>query len=264
MSLTKEALQHLSEQDCTGTSIEDGRGLILGDHFKVEDMERFQNERRRFRGKFVTESVASFIDYVALRVQPNLPVFIDRERMSARCYIDIGNESMPGHCDHSATLTLPKTPEFKAFEKANGASLSQDDLVELIEDWGHLLTFANSAGEVLERGKVLAAVRKISIDDLTQQESDRQDYSGQTSVMNSVKVNNADRLPATITWRLNPYEGLVERELTMRMSILTKGPAFRLRAVSLEAVEQDIAREFADLIEAALDECDCLVGTFSP
>lgn len=42
------------------------------------------------------------------------------------------------------------------------------------------------------------------------------------------------------------------------------GPSFRLRAMALDATEKEIAQEFASLIEAGLDSCECLLGTFSP
>jgi len=47
--------------------------------------------------------------------------------------------------------------------------------------------------------------------------------------------------------------------------VLAKGgPGFRLRAMALDAAEQEIAEEFANKIEAELPDLECLLGTFSP
>ena len=264
MTLSKEALQHLEAGHKTGTYAADGHALIVGDDFKLIDMERYQDQRRRFRGEFRTEGLADFIAYVAGR-QESAPVLIDRTAMNAACYLDIGNTAAPGHCDHVANLSLPKTPEYTAYLKADGSTLDQESMVELIEDWGHLMAFENSKGEALERSKVLHAVRKVSLEDLTSIESDKQEHSSRVGVMNSVTVKNAERLPTVIYWKLTPYEGLSERTLSMRVSSKTKsGPSFGLRAIALDAAQQDIAAEFAKLVTDGLPKSECLLGRFMP
>lgn len=265
MSLTKEALQHLEQSHKTGTEVADGNALILGQEFGLADLEKYQDGRRRFRGKFATKGLADFTRYLGQRAESHTPVFIDRDQMAARCFIDIGSLGEPGHCDHAATLTLPKTPEFSAFRRANATTFDQEQMVELLEDWGHLMTFENSKGEALDLRKVIHAFRKVSIEDLTSIDSEKQEHSSQVGVMNKVTVKNADRLPAVIAWRFSPHEGLEERELAMRVSSLTKGgPGFRLRAISLEAAEQEIAEEFAAKIGEALPDLECLLGEFTP
>ncbi|MBM62178.1 MAG: hypothetical protein CL484_04435 [Acidobacteria bacterium] len=264
MSLTKDALQHIEASHKTGTEAADGHALIVGEGFKLVDMEKYQDSRRRFRGQFKTKGLRDFISYVSAR-QADAPVFIDRDAMAACSYLDIGDKASPGHCDHSASLNLPKTPEFSAYLNADGSTFGQEDMVELVEDWGHLLTFENSKGEALERGKVIHAFRKVSLDDLTSIESDKQEHSSRVGVMNSVTVKNADRLPTVIYWKLNPYEGLTERTLAMRVSSKTKGgPSFGLRAIALDAAKEEIAAEFAKLVTDGLPESECLLGTFQP
>ncbi|WP_299231643.1 DUF2303 family protein [uncultured Halomonas sp.] len=265
MSLTKDALQYLEQLHKTGTEVAGGSAIVIGEQFSLQDLEKYQDQRRRFRGQFATKGLGDFTRYLSERAAAKTPVFIDRDDMAARCFLDIGHYDAPGHCDHTATLSLPKTPEFVAFRRANGNTYDQEGIVELLEDWGHLMTFANSKGEALERGKVVNAFRKVSIDDLTSIDSEKQEHSSQVGVMSKVTVKNAERLPAMITWRLSPYEGLEERNLEMRVASLTKGgPGFRLRAMALDAAEQEIASEFASRIEAALPELECLLGTFSP
>lgn len=108
MSLSKEALQHLEQSHKTGTEVASGQALVLGNDFSLHSLEKYQDERTRFRGKFTTEGLKDFTDYVSVRAEDGTPVFIDRDGMAARCYLDIGDAVSPGHCDHSATLTLPQ------------------------------------------------------------------------------------------------------------------------------------------------------------
>lgn len=265
MSLTKDALQHLEASHKTGTEVAEGHALVLGEDFKLADLEAYQDHRRRFRGQFQTEGLSDFTGYVGRRATDETPVFIDRDYMAARCYLDIGTKDLAGHCDHRASLVLPITPEFRAFKKVDGAALDQEGIVELLEDWGHLMSFTNSEGELLEFRQVLNAFRKVSIDDLTSIDSDKQEHSSQVGVMNSVKVKHAERLPAVIEWTLPTYDELDERSLKMRVNTLTPGgPKFRLRALALDAAEKEIAEEFAQRIRDTLPECECLLGTFKP
>lgn len=264
MSLTKEALQHIEQSHKTGTEAAEGHALIMGSEFKLADLEKYQDHRRRFRGAFDTEGLASFTAYVGGRVGEGVPVFIDRENMAARCFLDIGEQGAAGHCDHRATLTLPKTPEYSAFLRANGSTFDQEEMVALIEDWGHLMTFVNDKGEALSLSKVVHAFRKVTVDDLTRVDSDRQEHSSQIGVMNSVTVKNADRLPVAINWRFAPYDELQERDFAVRVSTHSKGPSFRLRAMALDAMQKEIAEEFAEKIKGELTSCECLLGTFSP
>ncbi|CAD5258038.1 conserved hypothetical protein [Halomonas sp. 59] len=102
---------------------------------------------------------------------------------------------------------------------------------------------------------MIHAFRKVSLEDLTNIESEKQEHSSRVGVMNSVTVKNAERLPAVIYWKLTPYEGLTERTLAMRVSSKIKGgPSFGLRAIALDAAKEEVAAEFAKLVTDGLPE----------
>ena len=112
---------------------------------------------------------------------------------------------------------------------------------------------------------MLHAIRKVSIEDLTSMESERQAHSSQTGVMNTVTVKNADRLPAVITWSFVPFAELSGVTLDMRVSALTNGkPGFRLRAISLEAETSRMAEEFAARVRDELPQQQAMQGSFTP
>lgn len=130
----------------------------------------------------------------------------------------------------------------------------------LAERLGVILSHAAAAATDNPKKKA-----KVQLD-LTSVDSERQEHSSQASVMSKVSVKHADRLPATVTWNLPTYEGLNERELTMRLSTLTAKadkPRFRLRAIALDAAEKEIAKEFAQHIQTDLTGCECLLGSFN-
>ncbi|WP_263974205.1 YfdQ family protein [Halomonas elongata] len=116
MSLTKDALQHIEESHKTGTEAANGDALIVGSGFQLIDLEQYRNLRRRFRGTFQTQGLAAFTGYLAERANQGTPVFIDRDSMTAKCFLDIGDQDAPGHCAHRATLNLPQTPRVRGFQ----------------------------------------------------------------------------------------------------------------------------------------------------
>lgn len=65
---------------------------------------------------------------------------------------------------------------------------------------------------------------------------------------------------------MHPIRGLGNREFTLRLSILTsEQPVLVLRIVRVEAAEEEIAKEFRDLLKERFEEEDILtfIGTFS-
>ena len=67
--------------------------------------------------------------------------------------------------------------------------------------------------------------------------------------MQSVEAKSKEIMPVAFEFKCVPYEGLSERRFSLRNSILTGDtPLFVLRIVQLEAVEEEIANEFRDLL----------------
>ncbi|EFA1376509.1 DUF2303 family protein, partial [Escherichia coli] len=142
----------------------------------------------------------------------------------------------------------------------------QKSLAEWLEDWADFLTAYDSDGNVLDIKQAISAVRRLTIDAKRSAEYEEQNFSGSRSVMESVEAKSKEIMPATFRFECIPYEGLGNREFTLRLSILTsEQPVLVLRIVRVEAAEEEIAKEFRDLLKERFEEEDILtfIGTFS-
>ena len=112
MTMTAEAINRIEQLASAAArldyeGIEDGSTplVVLPKDMEVKDLEVFA-PRRRFRGKFTTDNVASFASYV--RIAPgdwegeSVPCFIDAQAAVATMILDVGTTKAPGHCDHMA------------------------------------------------------------------------------------------------------------------------------------------------------------------
>src|SRR5690606_32748354 len=89
---------------------------------------------------------------------------VDSKTMRAVTFFNMGDDSAPGHCDDTAILTLEKTPEYEALLEIEGKQMSQQDLVEYLEDWRDIITAhaGEGATESISVIQAIAAVRSMS------------------------------------------------------------------------------------------------------
>jgi uncharacterized protein YfdQ (DUF2303 family) len=113
----------------------------------------------------------------------------------------------------------------------------------------------------------VAGVRQITIEAISSQEHEENDFNGKRSLMQSVEAKSKVIMPAAFEFKCIPFEGLTERRIRLRYSVLTGGdtPILVLRIVQLEAVMELIAVEFLDLLVAQFDgsEVESFIGEFS-
>ena len=109
------------------------------------------------------------------------------------------------------------------------------------------------------------AVRRITIQQATQQDHETGDFAGKKSLMQSVEASSKDVMPVAFEFKCVPYEGLDERRFSLRNSLLTSDePCFVLRIVQLEAQEEEIANEFRDLLISKFEgeSVETFIGNF--
>ena len=67
--------------------------------------------------------------------------------------------------------------------------------------------------------------------------------------MESVEAKTKDIMPVAFEFKCVPFEGLKERPFKLRLSIITGDrPVLVLRIIQLEAVQEEMANEFRDLL----------------
>lgn len=233
---------------------------------KVLSLESYAAGRCRFRGALSTTSIEDFARYSKELSVVGTRCFIDAENMKAVTVLNLGTLEEPGHADNTALVQLKKTAPFSALLGINGDRNNQKELAEWIEDWAdHLLGF-DANGEVITAKKAAAALRKITIEASQSSDFEDNDFSGKRSLMESVEAKTKDIMPVAFEFKCVPYEGLVERPFKLRLSIITGDrPVLVLRISQLEAVQEQIATEFRDLLVEKFQESSVqtFIGSFA-
>ncbi|NID15010.1 DUF2303 family protein [Luteibacter yeojuensis] len=231
----------------------------------ILSLESLQEGRSRFRGKYTTDSIEAFVSYV--QAHPGGEGFVNTENVSAKVYFNIGTTDAPGHADWTGELKLKHTPEFSALLQVNGRKLTQRDLVDFIEDWGHCITPFDKDGQPIKPSVALGAIRNISIKASNESNHQERDFGARRSAVEDIEASAENGVPYSFGFVAIPYPGLMQRSFTMRLSILTSGekPLLVLRIISIESAVEAIAQEFKRTLEAQVGDAATLVlGNFSP
>ncbi|MDQ9129727.1 DUF2303 family protein [Serratia fonticola] len=240
---------------------------VLPKDIDVASLERFNENRFRFRGSMETTSIDDFVRYSTGYANADEPArcFIDAENMSARSVFNIGTLIAPGHADNVATVKLKKTAPFRALLAIDGERLRQKNIAEWLEDWSDFLTAFDADGQTMTIAQAASAVRRVSIKQMQEADHEDGDFSGKKSLMQSVEATSKEIMPVAFEFKCVPYEGLGERRFSLRNSLLKSDePCFTLRIVQLEAQEEAIANEFRDLLidKFAGESVEAFIGSF--
>lgn len=245
-----------------------GGAAALPDHIKVHDLEQYLPLRRRARGCMATKHIAPFAQYTQAHAEPGATVFIDTTRMRATALLNLGTPNEPGHADNKAELVPDPTAAYSALTKLAGSPVSQQVLSEFIEDWGGLadMKFFNNEGEIV-KGKAMAAIRRITIENVRKHESEEQQLSANRSTFESVSASSHEPIPTLIYFTAQPYADLSERTFVLRLSIITgeRAPSLVLRLQHAEKHQEDMGNELAGLVTTAMQGATpVLLGSYSP
>ncbi|XBS71125.1 DUF2303 family protein [Acerihabitans sp. KWT182] len=257
--LAQEINQTIAESVCPAVAIPDG--------MKIQTLEYLESGRYRFRGKLNTASIPDFVRYCKEYETGGVRCFIDADDMSAVTIFNLGTLADPGHADNTAALKLRKTAPFISLLDIDGRKKVQKELAEWLEDWREYLLAFTADGDSMDIKKAVAGVRQITIESVNSQDHEENDFSGKKSLMQSVEAKSKVDMPAAFEFKCIPFEGLPERRIKLRYSILTGGdiPVLVLRIVQLEAVMESIAVEFRDLLVGQFTDTgvETFIGKFA-
>lgn len=240
----------------------------------VQSLEHLQPGRSRLRGKFTSNSLQDFAEFVVTRHEVTADPapaqgFIDTDKMAATVYFNLGDHEHPGHGDHLAALALKPTAAYAAMQAACSRALDQRALHDFLEDWRDnifpLYDGEESTGKPYSAA--LAAVRDITIETARSVNSVERDMGATRSAMESVDAKSRLVLPSGFLFKAVPYDGLQERTFTLRLGVNTGGDKLTLvlRIQQAEAITEAIAKDFRDRLAAKLGAASSLtLGTFTP
>ena len=219
---------------------------------KVLDLEQFKPLRNRFRGKFATSSVEDFVNYTVTKADLGAECFVYPDDMTATAVLNLGSINAPGHADSLAKMRLKTTAAFDALNKIDGASRTQQQLAEWLEDWRDSVQGLTSDEQSLTASKVIAAIRRITIKAGSTSDHTEGQLSATRSSLEQVEASsNSEPLPSFILFKCTPYQGLAERTFVLRMSLRADEdkPLLSLRIIRPEQHEEEMAEEFAGLLQ---------------
>lgn len=252
MPLSKEAIQHIEANAIAAMGTmprQQVPTIALPKDMAVHNLERFAEQRARFRGEMLTASIADFASYVLHHGEANTAAFIDQERMACRAFFNLGTQANPGHGDDTAMLLLKPTAAYSAVLAIAGKLLSQRELAEWMEDWAHCLQ-VRAGEEVLAVAAACAAVRNITIKAGSERTHTEHNFGAARSAMDEIEAKSQDRLPTELVVVTEPYDGLLPQSIVLRLSVITgEKPQLKLRWVREEAQHEEIAQDFKRVIQ---------------
>lgn len=237
---------------------------------EVQSIEHLQKSRSRFRGTMATQFVREFVNYVTDRKgSPRGFISADRiEALACNVYFNLGTEAAPGHADDVATLKPKQIAAFSAMRGAASKKLSQQELIDWIEDWHHILSATKGdGGETMGITAAVAGIRNIKLVKKGESTSTVGNANSARSAMEEIEANRDGTLPGLFVLKTAPFDGFGEREFWLRVSVLTgtgDTPHLSLRWQRQEHQCEEIAQEFKqNLIRDLGGLSDSLVvGTF--
>lgn len=245
--------------------------ILVPDNYELRNTEYLQELRSRFRGSMATRSMPDFCAYVERRVDdleddPTPSGFIDVDSMRCKVFFNLGDADRPGHADDTAELALKPTAAFAALQQIAGRALSQAQLAEWMEDWAANLKVVGTEGEDITVGVAVQKIRTIKIKATAERTSTESNFGAERSAMDQIEASHAEQQPADLLFTIKPYEGLLERTFTLRLSIITgEKPTIKPRWVQQEAQEEEIAQELKQVLKQQIGRfANLTLGTFNP
>jgi uncharacterized protein YfdQ (DUF2303 family) len=243
--------------------VPDGKGTIV-------TLEHLGPGRARFRGIYETEFMSEFFTYVKDHsMKDESEGFVNAKGCSAVVFLNLGHAGEPGHADWRAKLVMEPTAAFKALREHEGKLLSQQAVLEFIEDYAPaILGRAPGGGESdLLPTALTAAFRNLSVAAKSEQTSAIKDLGASKTALEEIEVRSSAGLPTHLEFEATPYVGFDSRNFLLRVSIVWREnkPLITLRMVGKESVMESIAVEFKTKLLAGIgDACTMTIGSFTP
>lgn len=274
MTMDKSAVEHIQQTAHIPEMLESIRGQtdnpcsIVPDNYRIFDLEKYNNHRSSYRMKLETNVIADFVAYCHSNHEDGAACAIDVDGMSAKTIFDVGSKEMPGHKRHTASLELKMTSAFRALEDISKCAVSQREIAEFIEDWADFITATSADGKHMEAQDAAKGLRNVKIDERLERSSEVGDFSESGSVMEQIEAAHQDTLPGRIHFTCEPYLGLAERTIDLRVSLISESrksgtPSVRVRIVQAEKLKEDMANEFRDILLGSNMKAAVYLGTLS-
>ncbi len=245
---------------------------LIPDGYTLASTEEYADHRQRTRGRFETSLVEDFANYFARNTKADKltqsPIFIDQAFMHAVAALDwLVGDDKPGHLQHTALCQPIPSPEWKALCQLNRTQVSQDTLVDFLEDLAPIVTAFDETGQGMPASQLIAAFRNAKITKQSEHAQTLDDSVVSRSALETIDANASKKTPHRLIFHVIPYAGFQSRSVNVRVVIRAtpnNQPLFALHIVSFEALQYDIAAEFVNLVQRAIDDMFDINGGETP
>jgi len=240
--------------------------VLVPREYELQSLEHLLNAPLRQRREFTTTRPDDFITYVKSNSNVNTCVYVESTGMQSLAVLNHGTPAAPEWGDDRAKLILKQTQVFAAMCGICGAAMTQQVLIDYLEDWSDVLipiVTTDEDSNVITMRKAIAAVRRVKIEAKGSKTSEQGDMRATMSAMEEVEASGAvDPLPTILRFRGAPYEGLASYTIDMRVRVLLDNdkPLFKLRLIGIGQLEERISEEITDRIMREVG-CTVYVGT---
>lgn len=239
--------------------------VVLPEGAKVQSLEHLFSAPFHMAHTYRTERLADFCQYVdeeSADDRDEAACFVAPDGSGATAIMDYGTHSAPRWGKHRAVLSMCHTSEFAALLKATQQPLKQRDMIDLLEDWEHILTpFQGGSGTTIARA--VAAIRRVDIKQQKNTTHETADWSAARSSMEKIEAASGDQaMPDYFQAACRVYPHTQQRTIDLRLSLLTGDdtPRLRLRILGLEALMHEVAEEIELELRTRLQGIRVYVG----
>lgn len=239
--------------------------IVLPPGCTIKSLEEFGLQPKRQVVNLTVRTIDDFCAYIIREHGPDgsTAVLISPSFAGAVGVIDFGSRDNPMWKSHRICLKMRKSPALEALEDFCAASRTQEELIEYIEDWWSDLSISCAdGGREIPTAAAVTALRSVTIEQLRKANLKAGDFESRRSSLDEVRASSgAGRLPGRMALSCQPFEGMSERVIYTRISILTgkDKPHFRVRIVGLDDLTERCKREVSAKIKEALGDTDVRV-----
>lgn len=246
-------------------------GIAHNGNINLDVSDKYLNGRTRKRGRFSTDNLNSFGQFVQIHGIPSrTQIFVDKAAMACTAVLNFGDEKYAmGHCDFLSFLMASRTKVFdKMIDMHYQGRIGQKEFATFLEDWSDEMAAFDENGVEIPMKKAIVIVRDMKIDEMTETASQVGNFRESRSRLETVAVKSqAGLLPAYFEINDTLYQTLNDiKTVKMRLAITTSNgkPEFVLSIVGLDLLKDKLANEFLALVTETLgDDYSLFFGAFS-
>jgi uncharacterized protein YfdQ (DUF2303 family) len=239
--------------------IEDGNGndavhlyvVPNGYQLLTHDVAKYRNRPARKVGATTVRTADSFVDFVARHGEPGTTLYADDASSTIRAVLNPATHEEPGWGDHTVTLALDHTNEWRRWSDADGKWISQETFAEFVED--SLADFRTPAAAImLEIARSFEATTKVDFESGTRSDNGQRRLSYKETVGAKAGQKGDIEIPETLTIGLRVFKGGPGFNVTARFRYRINGGNLLL-SVKIDRLADLVDEAFAGTVDAVTE-----------